>query len=128
MPSKRQLRVAEQIHEVLSELLMFEVRDPRLSDVTVMEVNIDRELMYVDVYVSALSGEEAREETLEALASASGFLRRELGKRIRIQHTPELRFSWDEVLARADRIENLLNSLDIPPDDGETEVKDEHTE
>lgn len=117
MPSKRQLRVAEQIREVLSELLQFEVEDPRLSGVTVMDVTIDRELMYATVYVNALGGEDVRDEVMTALGSAAGFLRRELGKQIRIQHTPELRFYWDETLAHADRIETLLDSLDIPPDE-----------
>jgi ribosome-binding factor A len=117
MPSKRQLRVAEQIREILSELLQFEASDPRLSGVTVMEVTVDRELMYATVYVHALGGEDARDEVMAALDSAQGFLRRELGGRMYIQHTPELRFHWDETLSHAERIEDLLDSLDIPPGD-----------
>lgn len=111
MASKRQRRVAVQIQEILSELLQFEVDDPRLAGVTVMEVSVDRELMYATVYVSALAGEDAREEVLPALQNASGFLRYELGRRVRLQNTPELRFKWDETLEQADRIEHLLNSL-----------------
>lgn len=117
MSGKRRRRVAEQIREVLSELFTFEVDDPRLAGLTIMEVTIDRELMYADIYVSALSGEESRDEVMRALGPAAGFLRRELGKRIRIQHTPELRFHWDETLAHAERIESLLDSLDIKPEE-----------
>jgi ribosome-binding factor A len=117
MRSKRQKRVADQIREILSELLMHEVRDPRLGTVTVMDVDIERELMYADVWVSSFEGEEAREPVLTALHSAQGFLRRELGSRMRMQHTPELRFHWDESLEYGDRIENLLGSLDISPAD-----------
>lgn len=112
MRSKRQKRVADQLREILSELLMYEAEDPRLSGITVMDVDIDRELMYADVFVSSLDGDNAREEVLGALETAKGFLRRELGTRMRLQHTPELRFHWDESLGYGDRIENLLNSLD----------------
>ena len=117
MRSKRQKRVADQIREILSELLTFEVSDPRLTSVTVMDVDIDRELMYADVYVSSFEGEDSRETIIGALESAGGYLRRELGSRMRMQHTPTLRFKWDESLDYGDRIENLLGSLDITPPD-----------
>ena len=117
MQSKRQRRVADQVREILSELLTFEVQDPRLSGLTVMDVEIDRELMYADVYVSSLDGDEAREQVMTGLDSARGYLRRELGNQLRLQHTPELRFKWDESLTYGDHIESLLSSLDIPPAD-----------
>lgn len=117
MRSKRQKRVADQIREILSELLTFEVSDPRLTAVTVMDVDIDRELMYADVFVSSFEGEESRETVISALDSAGGYLRRELGNRMRMQHTPQLRFHWDESLDYGNRIENLLESLDITPKD-----------
>lgn len=121
MRSKRQKRVADQIREILSELLTFEVSDPRLTSVTVMDVDIDRELMYAEVYVSSFEGEDSREVVLGALESAGGFLRRELGSRMRTQHTPTLRFKWDESLEYGNRIENLLGSLDItPPDESDS--------
>jgi ribosome-binding factor A len=119
MTSKRQKRVAEQIREVLSELFTFEVDDPRLSGLTVMEVQIDRELMYADVFVSSLDGDEVRDEVMEGLESASGFLRRELGSRVRLQRTPELRFQWDETLAYGEQIDRVLDSLTIPPPETE---------
>ena len=117
MQSKRQRRVADQVREILSELLTFEVQDPRLSGLTVMDVEIDRELMYADVYVSSLDGDEVREQVMTGLDSARGYLRRELGNQLRLQHTPELRFKWDESLSYGDHIESLLSSLDIPPTD-----------
>jgi ribosome-binding factor A len=124
MDSKRQKRVADQIHEILSELLQFEVRDPRVADVTVMEVRVDRELMYATVYVATYGGEEERDEILDGLTSAAGFLRRELSQRVRFQHTPELRFVWDESIAQAERIEDLLDSIEIPPED-EPDIDDQ---
>lgn len=124
MLSKRQKRVGDQIREILSELLAFEASDPRLAGVTVMDVEIDRELMYANVYVTSLDGDEARGEVMRALESAGGFLRRELGSRMRLQRTPELRFKWDESLAYGDHIDQLLNSLESgqeqnQPDDSE---------
>ncbi len=114
MRTKRQKRVADQVREVLSELLTYEARDPRLEGVTVMDVEIDRELMYATVYVSSLGGDEVRDQVMHALASATGFLRHELGSRMRLQRTPELRFAWDETMAYGDRIERLLDTLDTP--------------
>lgn len=122
MPSKKQGRIAERIQEILSLLLQFEVKDPRLQDVTVVEVDIDRELMYATVYVSAFGGEEERDEVMDGLEKANGFLRREVGERLALRRVPELRFEWDETAEQAARIEALLDSLDIPaPDDEETE-------
>jgi ribosome-binding factor A len=73
--------------------------------------------MYADVYVSSLDGDEVREQVMTGLDSARGYLRRELGNQLRLQHTPELRFKWDESLTYGDHIESLLSSLDIPPTD-----------
>ncbi len=127
MANKRQKRVAEQVREVLSELISLEARDPRLAGVTIMDVAIDRELMYADVYVSSLEGEEARPDVMLALESAQGYLRRELGRRVRLQRTPELRFAWDEALAYGEHIESLLESL-LPSQDKHTDNDDESTE
>jgi ribosome-binding factor A len=111
IPTKRQRRVAEQIHEVLAELIQFEAEDPRLDGVTVMDVTIDRELMVATIYVNSLKGEEAQHEVMDGLSKAAGFLRRELGRRIRLQNTPELRFAWDEALEAAAKIDALIASL-----------------
>ncbi|MBN1428428.1 MAG: 30S ribosome-binding factor RbfA [Anaerolineae bacterium] len=111
MTTKRQRRVAEQIHQILSELIQFEADDPRLSGVTVMDVLIDRELMVATVYVNSLGGEESQQEVMSGLSKATGFLRYELGQRIQLQNTPELRFKWDESLETAARIDALIASL-----------------
>ncbi len=113
MSLKRE-RMSERIHQILSELLLREVSDPRLRAVTVTEVALDPELMYAKVYVSAM-GDEAREsEVMQGLRRAGGYLRREVGRRVRLRHTPELHFRWDKTLAQADRINAIITSLDIP--------------
>lgn len=118
-PTKKQLRAAEQIQIVLSELIQFEVADPRLQAVTVMSVQVDRELMYADVYVNSMEGEEARREVMAGLDKAAGFLRYNLGQQIEMRQVPELRFKWDETLERARQIGELIDSLDIPPEEPE---------
>ncbi len=115
--SIKQERMAERIREILSDLLLLEVKDPRLSGVTVTEVKLDRELQYADIYVNAMGEEERREEVMDALERATGFFRREVGQRIRVRRTPVLRFAWDDAFEHAERVEELLESLDIPPDE-----------
>jgi ribosome-binding factor A len=113
--SIKQERMSERIRALLSELLLREVSDPRLQNVTVTEVSLDPELMFADVYVNALGDESRQEEVMSGLTSANGFLRREVGKRVRIRNTPELHFHWDNTLERGERLNKLINSLDIPP-------------
>lgn len=122
MTSLRQQRVAEQIKVTLSELLLFDINDPRLSGITITEVEIDRELEYADVYVNALGDEERKEEVLEGLERASGFLRRRLGDSLDARKTPNLRFKWDTAFEQAQRIDDLLDSLNIPAPDEDSDA------
>ncbi len=93
---------------------MTEVTDPALLGVTVTEVTVDREIEYADVYVHSL---DDRDEVMAGLQRASGFLRRELAIRTRFRKTPVLHFHWDVALERGERIDELLASLDIPPEE-----------
>jgi len=115
--SLKQERMSERIRTVLSELLLREVSDPRLKGVTVTEVQLDGELMYATVYVNALGDESRRDEVLQGLKRASGYLRRELGSRIRTRNTPDLNFLWDVTLEHGERINQLIDQLEIPPED-----------
>lgn len=120
--SLKQERMNERIRVILSELLMREVADPRLQGVTVTEVSLDGELMYADVYVNALGDETRRDDVLEGLERAKGYLRREVGKRIRTRNTPELIFHWDVTLEYGERINQILDDLEIPTDDDDDTV------
>lgn len=117
MSSVRQQRTAEQIRTTLSQLLLLEMKDPRLQGVTVTRVTIDRELQYADIYVHALAEDEREPEVMDALQKASGFLRRELGKTLRLRLVPNLHFHWDPSLAHADHINQLLDDLEIPDEE-----------
>ena len=83
MPTEMRLqRIENRIREILSEMLIREVSDPRLASIFITDVDVDRELAYADIYVSAIEGEERAKEILQGLESASGFLRRSLASQI----------------------------------------------
>lgn len=119
MSSPKQLRTAEHIRQILSELLLRDVNDPRLVDVTITRVEIDRELQHANIYVNALADEERNEEVMQALDRANGFFRREVAQRVQLRRAPELHFHWDPTLAYAEEVNRLLDSLDIPPAEDE---------
>ena len=109
MPSQMRLqRIADRIQQDLSELLLFDIQDPRLIGVSVTEVKVDRELSYASIYVSAVEGQERAKDVLAGLEHAKGFLRRELAQRAQLRSFPQLRFYWDPTPERADHIEKLL--------------------
>jgi len=118
MPSKlRVARIADRIRNELSEMLIKELQDPRLSGVMVTDVTVDRELAFADIYVSAIEGHERAPEVLEGLQSASGFIRRALAQSLDLRSFPRIRFHWDMTPERADHIERLLASLQAEDDE-----------
>ena len=104
-------RINERLKEELALLLLYEVADPRVRGASVTDVRVDRELAYADVFVSAVEGSERREEILEGLEHARGFLSRELARRVKLRQFPRLRFHWDPTPERAERIEALLEQI-----------------
>ena len=92
-------------------MLLREISDPRLQQIFVTDVKVDKELAYADVYVSALEGTERSKDVLSGLESASGFLRRTLAQRVELRAFPRLRFHWDVTPENADHIEKLLADL-----------------
>jgi ribosome-binding factor A len=104
-------RIADRIRRELSEMLIREISDPRLRQIFVTDVRVDRELAFADVYVSAVEGAARSGEILQGLKHASGFLRHELAARIELRAFPQLRFHWDATPENADHIERLLAEL-----------------
>lgn len=112
MPSKLRLqRISERIREELSEMLIMEISDPRLSGISITDVTVDREFTFADIYVSAIEGHERAPEILAGLEHASGFLRKSLAERIELRIFPRLRFHWDPTPEKADHIERLIANL-----------------
>ena len=108
MPGRRPERLAEQIKEELSLIIGGEVEDPRVGFVTVTGAKLTADLRTAKVYVSVLGTEEEVKGSLAALRHASGFIRAQLGAVLRMRHTPELHFVYDDADVRAARIEELL--------------------
>lgn len=104
-------RVGEQIKKELSLLLQNEFKDPRLGFITVTGVDVTNDLSQATVYLSVLGSDEQKEQSLGALARGKGFLRSELGRRIRLRHVPELIFKFDTSVDYGSRIEQLLRQI-----------------
>lgn len=109
--SQRTQRLADQIQRELADLIRLELKDPRLGMVTVSGVKVSPDMGYADVYVTVIGSslDERPDESLAVLNAASGFLRGELGRTIRTRMTPRLRFHFDEVTARGNRMAALIN-------------------
>lgn len=111
MPTRRQRRVSELVHRELSLLLMREVRDPRLADVTITQVRMTPDLLLARVYFSVLGDSRAEEEARAGLDHAGGFLRTQLASRVRLRFAPELIFELDRSAAYGRRIDELLDQI-----------------
>jgi ribosome-binding factor A len=104
-------RVADQLRVDLSELLAREVHDPGIGFLTITHVKVTPDLQVARVYYTTLGDEKARRETDRALGRATPFLRRQIGRRLRLKRVPELEFFFDEAVERGDRIERILQEI-----------------
>ena len=113
MPSELRLkRVADRIQQEISEMLVTgQISDPRLANLYITDVTVDREFKVAKIYVSALGGRESEREIMDGLSRANGFLRSSLSRKIQLRTFPELRFIWDDTPENAERIERLIDSL-----------------
>lgn len=110
--SRRLERLAGLFQEELSELLLREVKDPRLAPlVSITRVAISADLRHARVYVSVMGSEEEKASTLEGLTAAAPFLRRELNNRVTLRRIPELSFRRDDSLEQGSRILDLLKQI-----------------
>jgi ribosome-binding factor A len=123
MTLRRQKRIADVVQRELSDIVHRRVKDPRLDGVTITGARISPDYQYADVYYYRLGGDpEQLREARDGLESATGFIRRELGARLTIRHTPALRFHLDESIDYGDHIETLFAQLqkereDLPASD-----------
>jgi ribosome-binding factor A len=105
----RSSRVAEQIRRELAELIQLEVKDPRVGLITLTDVEITPDYAHAKVFFTSLKGEGGVDEIMSGLGAASGFLRRELGRRVRIHTLPELHFVFDRSVEQGDRLSRLID-------------------
>ncbi len=111
MKNIRVNRVGEQIKKEISDILQRELKDPRIGFVTVTAVDMSGDLSQAKIFISVLGSEEQKEGSLKAIASASGYIRSEIGKRIRLRHTPELIFTFDASIDYGYKIEKLFKEI-----------------
>lgn len=101
-------KLQELIKQEMSKMLLKEIKDPRIGFVTVTDVEMTGDLREAKIYVSVMGGEEQIKNSLEGLNSALGFIRREIGHRIRLRFTPEISFALDTSLDYGEHIQKLL--------------------
>ncbi|MEA2125713.1 MAG: ribosome-binding factor [Solirubrobacteraceae bacterium] len=111
-PSGRMRRVDEAMREVLSDAIAQELKDPRIGFVTVTAVDTAPDLRHANVWVSVLGDETQRRLSLAGLRSAHGLLQRAVAAQLRLKHTPQLEFVYDDTAERAARLERLLAEAD----------------
>jgi ribosome-binding factor A len=116
-------RVGEQMKKELGDIISRKIKDPRIGFVTVTDVEVTGDLQQAKVYISVLGDDVQKENTLKGLAKAKGFIRTEIGQRIRLRKTPELIFEFDESMAYGNRINSLIHELkrEEKPEDEEQE-------
>ena len=108
MASERQARLGDRIRVILAERLEKGLRDPRLGFVTITDVRVTGDLQHASVFFTVLGDAEERAASAEALKSATGMLRREVGKQLNVRLTPSLEFIPDAIPENADHISALL--------------------
>ena len=122
MASHRIERTTEDIKRELTAIFR-ELKDPRVAQsfLSIVRVEVTNDLSYCTVQVSAIEGLDRAKEAVKGLKSAAGFIRRELGHRLKLRHVPELLFNATDSIEYSANISRILNSLDIPEDNDDDE-------
>ncbi|KLU63462.1 ribosome-binding factor A [Peptococcaceae bacterium CEB3] len=111
MTKHRANRLAETLKEEISQLIREQLKDPRLGFVTVTAVDVAEDLSHAKVYISVLGSPEDAKASLLVLNRAAGYMRSEIGKRVRLRHTPEIVFKYDPSIEHGARIAKLLRDV-----------------
>jgi len=120
MAYHRTQRVAEEMKKEISNIIINEIKDPRISGlITITSVDISDDLRHAKVFVSIYGEKEKKMKTIEGLKNATGFIRREVGNRIRLRYTPEIVFKLDESIEHGVNIAKLLKEVGTQNDKGE---------
>ena len=123
--SRRTERLSEEIREEVALLIASELKDPRIGFVTVTRVEVTPDLRTARIYVGVLGTEKQRTTSLAGLKQGAGFLRRALGRTLRLRYTPELLFLYDEGLEASDRVAKLLAEIGSSPAPAENSEDDD---
>lgn len=120
-------RISEEVKKEVSQIIQNNIKDPRLPEfVSIIAVNVTRDLRYAKVYVSVLGDDEKKKGALEALNHASGFIRREIGQRIKLRYTPEFSFILDNSIEHGMYLSKLIDEVVGKSNDSKPEPSDEN--
>lgn len=111
---KRSDRVSDLLKEEISQLLLREVKDPHIGFVTITDVEVSKDLQVAKVYYTILGDENQVNESAQALNRVSRFIKRQLGKRLRMRYIPDIIFRYDHSLEYGDKIDYILRHLEDP--------------
>jgi ribosome-binding factor A len=104
-------RLGDLMQREVSDILYRRTKDPRIGFCTIMRVDVSKDLRHAKVYVSIMGTEDQQKSTLAGLKSATGFIRREIGRRIALRHTPEIVFRLDKSVDHSIRIAQLIEEV-----------------
>lgn len=124
MENQRSHRVGEMIQQEISRLLVKGLKDPRIGFVTITAVDMTPDLHLARIFYTVMGDEGARRNTQKGLTSAIPFLRREIGKFLRMRYIPDLIFEYDSSLEYGNRIETLLRDLKTGDDNAQSDPED----
>lgn len=125
MNSKRINRISEEVKKIVSELIYNGLKDPRINQMTsVTNVEVTRDLSFANIYISVLGNKDDKDNTLVGLNNASGFIRKEIARKIDLRYTPEPKFHLDESIEQGIYLSKLIDQVNK----GEEEKKDKNNE
>lgn len=108
---RRERRVGELLKEEISKIIRREVKDPRIGFVSVTDVEVSGDLRHAKVFVSVYGDEQEKKDTMAGLEKATGFIRKLVGDRVKIHHTPEILFCYDDSIEHGVYISKLINKV-----------------
>ncbi|MFW5873112.1 MAG: 30S ribosome-binding factor RbfA [Bacillota bacterium] len=111
MSRNRKRRLSELLKEEISDIILKEVKDPRIGFVSVNDVELSGDLRHAKIFVSVIGDQTERDDTMDGLKKATGFIRKLVGERITVYHTPELVFKYDDSIEHGIHISNLIKEV-----------------
>jgi ribosome-binding factor A len=111
----RIIKISNEMKREIGNIIQNELKDPRLGKlISVLEVKVTKDLKIAKVYISVFGKEKEKQDAIEGLKSAAGFIRREVGKRVQLRRSPELFFELDDSIEKGIHLTNLINDLNKP--------------
>ena len=122
MKQVRVSQIGEEIKRVISQLIRTKIKDPRISDmVSITEVRVTNDLSFAKVFVSVFGSEDEKNDTLEGLRNAEGFIKKEIGRNVKMRIMPKLIFELDDSVEESLRLEKILEEIKTKEDPIEDE-------